>query len=188
MPGKFIGIVNFNKSSPKQLIQKIIDLHYRVIVIDYDQPYYELINNFSHVTHWILVGDDYHLYSKNMPQLNMDIFTLDKHFLLTSSVMKSFLEQKGIPAEEDNKLYSGEISISITKHDIFDTLPRKIHVYRKHKHFFVGNHNHLEILNTYKKQIMTAYYKDKGSKPILLVQWQLEKTTDGMIILNNWID
>ena len=123
-----------------------------------------------------------------MPQLNMDIFTLDKHFLLTSFAMQSFLEQKGITAEKDDKVYNGEISISITKNDIFDTLSRKIHVYRKHKHFFTGKHNHLEILNTYKKQIMTAYYKEKETNPVLLVQWQLEKTIDGMIVLNNWID
>ena len=57
-----------------------------------------------------------------MPQLNMDIFTLDKHFLLTSFAMQSFLEQKGITAEKDDKVYNGEISISITKNDIFDTL------------------------------------------------------------------
>jgi hypothetical protein len=35
---------------------------------------------------------------------------------------------------------------------------------------------------------MTAYYKEKETNPVLLVQWQLEKTTDGMIVLNNWID
>jgi hypothetical protein len=189
MPGKFIGIINFNKSSPKLLIESLVELHYRIIMINSDQPYYELVSQFSHISHWILVGDDFHLYNKSKPLLDMELFTLDKHFLLTSYLMNGFLQNKGMTIKGGESTdYIGEINICTTKHDLFDTLPKKMNVYRKHKHYFKEGHDHLEILNTHKKQIMTAIYSDETTKnPIILLQWQPEKTTHGIIFLNNWI-
>ena len=188
MPGKFIGIINFNKSSPKSLIETLVDLNYRIVMINSDQAYYDLVHGFSHIKHWILVGDDFHLYNKEKSSINMELFDLDRHFLLTSHLMHGFLQNKGMNIKGGERDYIGEIKICTTKHTLFDTLPKNMNVYRKYKHYLTGNHDHLEILNTYNKQIMTAiYHDDNTTNPVVLVQWQPEKTTHGTLFLNNWI-
>lgn len=188
MQGKFIGIINFNKSSPKKLIKTLVDLHYRIVLINYDQLYYKLVEQFEHVEHWILICDDYRLNNKNMDKLNMDLFTLDKHFLLISHSMHKFLENKGITVHNDSKLTSSETRLATSNSHLFDTLPKKMNVFLKYKHYIEPGNRHLEILNSKDNRIMTAIYNDSSVKhPVMLLQWHPERTLDGAVFLFNWI-
>lgn len=186
MATKIVGIVNFNKSMSKKLIQTIVDLKYKVLVIDATENYVQIIKDLYTIDYWILYGDDYHLYN-NKNRLNMSIFELNKHFLLYGYAMKCFLIHKGFEPSEDGKVHNGEIKVKNNTNALFEDIPKNMNVYRKYKYYFSDlDNSNLKILATYKNVFMTGFYKEKG-KNVLLIQWKPENTKNGVIFLNNWL-
>lgn len=196
MSGKFIGIINFNNTSKeeqnkniKTLINELVNMDYKVLVVEHDEDYVQVVTNIKEIHHWIVHGDDFRLRNKR-GNIDMRLFDLDKHFLLCSYAMQNFLEQQDVELSHDRKMYDGEIKLSITDNPLFDGLPNKMNVYRKHKHYVMQTDDDaLVILNETSakpKQIMTALYKNTPND-IVLLQWDPAKTNHGRIFIHNWI-
>jgi hypothetical protein len=196
MSGKFIGIINFNNTSKeeqnkniKTLINELVDMDYRVLVVDHDEDYVQVVANIKDIHHWIVHGDDFRLRNKR-GNIDMRLFDLDKHFLLCSYAMQNFLEQQDVELSHDRNMYDGEMKLSIADHPLFDGLSKKMNVYRKHKHYVTRTDDEdLIILNETSKepkQIMTALYKN-APNDVVLLQWDPAKSNDGRIFIHNWI-
>lgn len=184
----YIGIINFNKKKPTKLIDALIKLKYQVISIEHYQDYVHIVRKLDEVKHWILYGDDY--YVTKTDDVNMDLFSLDKYFLLYSSPMHSFMKTKGASISDTSSVHKGEIQLPLREHYLLDNMAKKknMSVYRHHKHYITEEHKHLDVLNKHKNMIMTATYKDSTCKNIVvLVQWIPERTLDGQVFLDNWI-
>lgn len=190
MSYNFIGIINFNKKKPIELIRALIELKYDVVTVEHYQDYVHVVKNANDVERWILYGNDYYGYISSINEVNMNLFALDKHFLLYSYPMQSFLKQKGVSISGTSTVHKGELKLPMTKSYLFENMRRNKHVdiYRHHKHYVKGEYDHLDVLNKHGDMIMTAKYKDSSCKnKVVLVQWLPEKTIDGKVFLHNWM-
>ena len=180
---RIVGIVNCNKHNkiPNDLIQVLSYLNFNSFLISIDQDnYIDTIRN-SGIKYWIFTGSELDPTEKS-PVINVSkLKKLDKSFkflMICYSMQKTLiylglkpkkkkLEEMELVIPNDEK----EITVSLKNEYYFKTpLSKEI--------------EELTILSEYQNILMTAEYNEN----ILLTQWHPERTDDGMIFLENWLN
>jgi GMP synthase-like glutamine amidotransferase len=169
-----IGVVKFNSNTYVE--DAIKQLGHTPIVhqINEDNLVQTLKN--SPISLWIFTGTGLALSVHNplAPQVPLEILEMkDKHFLCICYSMESILYQLGYPVVERKAVRKGKFDLE------------GLTLYRYHRFYIPVNkvNKKIKVLQSYDGELMTAAYKNT-----LLVQWHPERTHEGKICLQNWIE
>jgi GMP synthase-like glutamine amidotransferase len=173
-----IGIVNMNRfGEPEHLVNSIKKLGHTARIIGPSDNLVSIIKK-SSINHWFFTGSSYDVLSPISPQIDVGLFELkDKHLFMICYSMESSLFNLGYKLQKKPR----------TNRRIFDIVSgdgRKIHVWKSHDTYVpVSINPKLKPVSRYNDEIMTINYKNA-----IMTQWHPERTTDGVLLIRDWLE
>jgi GMP synthase-like glutamine amidotransferase len=150
----------------------------------------ELVHKIEHspIHHWIFSGSQYHVTHEDRPQVPMELFNLDKQFMMICYSMESVLLQLGTPIRERyihrKEPFNLTIPHTSLSHPLFKAIQNPMKSWRDHRWYFNQRDIHVpvKLLASYNGEAMIVTYKNA-----VLVQHHPEKTAAGRQFIKNWI-
>jgi len=173
-----VGLVNMNRfGEPTHLIHSIEKLGHETKVIGHSAGLVSIIRK-SPIKYWFFTGSSYDVLSPISPQIDVGLFELkDKHLFMICYSMESALYNLGYKLQKKPR----------TNRRIFDIVSsdgHKIRVWKSHDTYVPVSLNHkLKPISRYNDEIMTIKYKNA-----IMTQWHPERTTDGVLLIRDWIE
>jgi len=152
----------------------------------------------SNIKYWIFSGSAHTVIMDNSPQIPIEIFDIpDKEFLMICYSMESTLFQNKYQLKKRYQNKNEEFKLKINmdlvkklnKEYIFNGLTDKLSLQRNH-HWYIPsllrntkNNKLFKEVASYRGESMMIFFKNA-----ILVQYHPERTTDGKILIKNWIN
>ncbi len=173
----FVGIVNMNRyGEPIHLIDAIEKLGHTTHIIEHSDITASVIKK-SRIDHWFFTGSSYDVLSPISPQIDVGIFDLkDKHLFLICYSMESALLNLGYKLQKKPR----------TTRRIFDIVSNtgtRLRAWKSHDTYApISINPKLKPMARYNDEIMTIHYKNA-----IMTQWHPERTTDGVVVIRDWL-